>query len=98
MSTTSYTASMSDDEEKGLPRDPRRTLSILPTIPSNRAGESSVPLSRQNHRTLELKRTSSIGLTGPRRVDSSSRLKADFRTLSCVLLRSRSCDALLTVC
>lgn len=84
MSAPSYAPSdktaMSDDEEKGVGRDHRRALSILPTIPSNRAGDASTPLSRQNHRTLE--RTNSIGLTGPRRVDSASRLKADFRTLS----------------
>lgn len=75
----------SDDEEKRPPSNARRTLSILPTIPHNRASDAmSNSLSRQNHRTLE--RTNSLGLTRPRRVDAGSRIPVDFRTLRCVLV------------
>lgn len=89
-STPSYTPSESDktmysstEEEGRHPlRDPRRTLSILPTIPHNRQFDASTVLSRQNHRTLE--RTNSIHFTGPRRVDAASRIPVDFRTLRCV--------------
>jgi hypothetical protein len=90
-STPSYVPSESDKtaysstEESGFKSssgDPRRALSILPTIPHNRQYDASTALSRQTHRPLE--RTSSINLTGPRRVDAASRIPVDFRTLRCV--------------